>query len=307
MDGKVRMRVDDATYAELLDVRVHDPAAVALALAKRRRREQLAPDGMLFIVAADHTARGMLGAGADPQAMVDRRRMLERLAVALAHPRVDGVLGSADVLEDLAVLGLLDDKVAVGTMNRGGLAGARWELDDRMTAYDAAHLATANLDGGKVLMRLDDDDPATARVVEACGRAVTELADQGLMAMVEPLPYTCDDAGRAVGDPDPGKLLRAVAVAAGLGASSAHTWLKVPATSDVAQVAGATTQPVLLLGGPTGPDPGAAFAAWEQGLHDPSVRGLVAGRTLLYPADGDVAAAIAAAGELVQSAAEMRR
>lgn len=301
------MRLDDATYADLLDVRVDAPADVAAALAKRRRRERLAPDGMLFIVAADHTARGALGAGGDPQAMADRRRMLERLVVALAHPRVDGVLGSADVLEDLAVLGLLDDKVAVGTMNRGGLAGAQWELDDRMTAYDAAHVAAANLDGGKVLLRLDDEDPATAGMVEACGRAVTDLADRGLMAMVEPLPYTRDDAGRAVGDPDPGKLLRAVVVAAGLGASSAHTWLKVPATADIAQVAAATTQPVLLLGGPIGPDPGATFAAWERGLQEPSVRGLAAGRTLLYPSDGDVDGAIAAAGELVQSAAEARR
>jgi hypothetical protein len=262
---------------------------------------------VLLIVAADHTARGMLGAGGDAMAMVDRRRMLERLALALGHPRVDGVLASADILEDLILLGLLDDKVAAGTMNRGGLAGARWELDDRMTAYDARHLVAAGLDGGKMLLRLDDDDPASAITLEACARAVTELADAGLMAMVEPLPYRRDASGRAVWDHDPVALLRAVAVSSGLGGTSAYTWLKVPASADIARVASATTLPLLLLGGPIGPDPAATFAAWEQGLAEPSVRGLVAGRALLYPPDGDVAGAIDAAAALVQRAAEARR
>ena len=117
----------------------------------RRRRAALAPDGVLFIVAADHPARGALAVGVDSMAMADRRRLLDRLALTLDHPRVDGVLASADILEDLVLLGLLDDRVAVGTMNRGGIMGARWEIDDRMTAYDAEHLEESHLDGGKVL------------------------------------------------------------------------------------------------------------------------------------------------------------
>ena len=52
----------------------------------------------------------------------------------------DPRLASAEILDDLVLLGALEDKVAVGTMNRGGLAGARWELDDRFTAYDTDHL-----------------------------------------------------------------------------------------------------------------------------------------------------------------------
>jgi hypothetical protein len=299
--------LDDKAFAELLEVRVREPRRIAAALAGRRRRPVLAADGMLLIVAADHPARGMLDAGSDPRAMDDRRRLLARLALALEHPRVDGVLASADILEDLVLLGLLDDKVAVGTMNRGGLAGARWELDDRMTAYDAAHVASAHLDGGKMLLRLDDADPATAGTLAGCARAVTELADHRLMAMVEPLPYTRDAAGRAVGDDDPDKLVRAVAVTSGLGATSAYTWLKVPASADIARVAGATTLPLLLLGGAIGPDPAATFAAWRRGLDERAVRGLVAGRALLYPPDGDVAGAIDAAGALVQRAAEARR
>jgi hypothetical protein len=91
-------------------------------------------------------------------------------------------------------------------------------------------------------------------------------------------------------------------VCAGLGASSAYTWLKIQATADIAAVAAATTQPLLILGGAPGPDPDATYAAWEQALAQPTVRGLVVGRALLYPPDGDVAAAVSRAADLVAAA-----
>ena len=104
-------------------------------------------------------------------------------------------------------------------------------------------------------------------------------------------------------DPDPLKLLRAVGVSAALGASSAYTWLKIQATADIGAVAAMTTQPLLLLGGAPGPDPEATFATWERALAEPTVRGLVVGRALLYPPDGDVAGAVAKAAAMVERAA----
>ncbi|MGH9288089.1 MAG: hypothetical protein ACRD0V_07355 [Acidimicrobiales bacterium] len=68
------MRLDDKAYAELVDVRVREPRRIAAALAERRRRPALAPDGVLFIVAADRTERGMLGASGDPHAIADDKR-----------------------------------------------------------------------------------------------------------------------------------------------------------------------------------------------------------------------------------------
>ena len=156
-------RLDDNEFAALTAVRVDAPERIAKALAERPRRQRLTVAGTLFIVAADHTARGMIGVPGQPRAMADRRTMLERLLVALDNPRVDGVLGSADVIEDLVYLGALDGKVAVGTMNRGGLAGATWEIDDRFTAYDADHLVAANLDAGKMLLRIDPGIGARCR------------------------------------------------------------------------------------------------------------------------------------------------
>jgi len=296
----------DEQYRRLTDVRVHEPHRIADAYATRRRPATLTNDGMTFIVAADHTARGVVGVGRDTYAMADRRGMLERLLDALAHPRVDGVLASADIMDDLVLLGALEGKVAVGTMNRGGLAGATWELDDRFTAFDAAHLVSKRLDAGKMLLRLDNTDPSTAATLHACAEAVGALNDVGVMAMVEPIPYTKDAAGRAVGDPDPFQLVRAVGVCGALGSSSAYTWLKIQATADIARVAAMTTLPLLLLGGAPGPDPEVTFAQWERALHEPTVRGLVVGRALLYPPDGDVASAVDRAAALVTAAARDR-
>jgi hypothetical protein len=299
--------LDDRTFKDLLAVRVEEPGRIATALANRRRRSSLTRDGMMFIVAADHTARGMVGLGDDPLAMADRRSMLQRLLTALDHPRVDGVLASADIMDDLVLLGALEDKVAVGTMNRGGLSGASWELDDRFTAYDTQHLVGANLDAGKLLLRLDDRDPGTVPTLHAASRAVQELNDHQMLAMVEPIPYTKDSTGRAVWDHGDHRLVRAVGISAALGGSSAYTWLKIQATADIATVAAMTTQPLLLLGGSPGPDPTETFAMWERALHEPTVRGLVVGRALLYPPDGDVAGAVARAADLVDAAARDRR
>jgi len=299
-------RISDDAFRDLTDGRVSEPGRIATALAGRKRRERITNDGAIFIVAADHTARGMIGVPGQPRAMANRRLMLERLATALDNPRVDGVLASTDIIEDLVLLGALDDRVAVGTMNRGGLAGATWELDDRFTAYDTEHLVAANLDAGKMLLRIDYDDRGTVPTLEACAQAVVDLNDRGLMAMVEPIPYRKDDAGHAIWNDDPDALLKAVGVCAALGGSSAYTWLKIQATADIESVAAATTQPLLILGGAPGPDPEATFASWENALAQPTVRGLVVGRALLYPPDGDVESAVGRAAELVTASVAAR-
>lgn len=290
----------DDRWAELLANRAERPG-LALERLRGRPRRPLLTDGRLFVVAADHSARGMLGVPGDPFAMADRRRTLDALMTALAFDSVDGVLASADIMEELALLGALDGKLAFGTMNRGGIAGAAWELDDRMTAYSAATLASNGLDGGKVLLRLADDDAGTAATLEACARAVDECAAHGLPIMVEPLPYHHDpDSGAARLLDDEDALLRAVAVGSGLGGTTTSTWLKVPASRNPARMLATTTLPALILGGTPGPDPEATYASWERAMEVPNVRGLVVGRALLYPPDGDVAGAIARAAAIVR-------
>jgi hypothetical protein len=63
----------------------------------------------------------------------------------------------------------------------------------------------------------------------------------------------------------------------------------------------ATTLPSLLLGGDPSGHPEETYAKWRAALTLPGVRGLVVGRALLYPLDGDVAGAVDAAASLVRA------
>ncbi len=285
-----RERLRELTRARLLH-----PAAITDAAARRRRpTAPVGPSGRALIIAADHPARGSLRAGAHPLAMADRADLLTRLCVALARPGVTGVLGTADVLEDLLLLGALDGKAVFGSMNRGGLAGADWEVDDRFTGYTAHGLARSGFEGGKMLLRLDYADDRTARTLEHCARAVADLAETGLVAMVEPFVSRRPDGPRQGlrNDLSIESVTRAATIAAGLGSSSARTWLKLPAVEDMERVAAATTLPTVILGGEVAADPEAAYARWAKALEPPTVIGLAVGRSLLYPADDDVEAAV---------------
>lgn len=283
---------------ELTEIRAREPHRIAQGWDARSKRPLLGDDGRLLLVAADHPARGALGVRSEAMAMASRPALLERLATALSRPGVDGVLGTPDILDDLLLMGVLEDKLVIGSMNRGGLQGASFELDDRFTAYTAAEIAARGLDGGKMLTRICLSEPGTVATLESTGRAVSELAERRLMAMVEPF-MSVIHGGRVTNLLDPDNTIRSIHIAAGLGASSAHTWLKLPVVDELARVMEATTLPTLLLGGDPQGDPADTYAAWGKALELPAVRGLVIGRALLFPPDGDVAAAVDIAAELV--------
>jgi hypothetical protein len=282
----------------ILETRARTPSAVAQAAAQRKRRAWLGPSGRLMIIAADHPARGSLGAGGRPLAMANRIDLLDRILVALGRPGVDGVLATADVMEDLLLLGALDGKLAIGSMNRGGITGAAFEFDDRFTGYRATAIAAAGLDGGKMLLRMDLADPATAATLAACAGAVSELAALGVPAIVEPF-IVRREAGRSRNDLTPDAVIRSIAIASGLGDTSAYTWLKIPVVDDMDRVAEASTLPTVLLGGDSGEAPDEMFARWQQALRLPNVRGLAVGRNILYPPGDDVAAAVDTAVSLL--------
>jgi hypothetical protein len=283
--------VNENVRETLIRARVEHPEAIAVAAQGRRRRPLLGSTGRLMIIAADHTARGILSVRGRSGAMANRIELLDRLMIGLSRPGVDGVLGTADIIEDLLLLGALDGKLAIGSMNRGGLPGSAFEIDDRFTGYRAADIAAGALDGGKMLLRIDLSDPATAPTLESAAAALRDLAAARLVAVVEPFIVTRKD-GRAVNDLTPDAVIKSVTIAAGLGGTSAYTWLKLPVVPEMERVAAASTLPVLLLGGDPAGDPDRMYASWQQALKLPTVRGLVVGRSLLYPADDDVAGAV---------------
>jgi hypothetical protein len=275
-----------------------DPEAVAEAAANRVRSKSLFNDkGKMMIIAADHPARGANTVGGDPLAMADRGELLDRLGLALERAGVTGVLATADIIDDLLLLGALDGKTVIGSMNRTGLAGASFEIDDRFACYDAESIERMRFDGGKTLTRICLDDPNTPSVLENTAKAVNDLADRKLIAMVEPFLSTWVD-GRITNDLSPEAVIRSITIASGLGRASAYTWLKLPVVADMERVLASSTLPTVLLGGEV-KDADAAFAAWQKALALPTVQGLVVGRSLLYPQDGDVAKAVDTAVELL--------
>ena len=215
----------------------------------------------------------------------------------LDDPDLDGVVATADLLEELLILshlerkstgaGFLDGRVLVGSMNRGGLAGTAFEMEDSFTGITAKRLAELRCQGGKMMYRLDPQEPASGRTVLGCAEALVALRRQGLAAFLEPL-----GVARGKGGYDPAKdaptLVRQCGIAAGLGDSSAHLWLKLPYGEGFDRVARATTLPILLLGGPARESPAVTLMDFAAGLKAGSnVRGAIIGRNLLFPGAAD--------------------
>lgn len=299
LSGPMGSRPIRDRLAEITDLRVDDPGAVLRAARARKKSSTNRGDGRLMLVAADHPARGAFGVGNRPLAMGSRVDLLDRLVVALSRPGVDGLLASADIVEDLLLLGALEGKVVIGSMNRGGLQGATFELDDRFTGYDARGCAEMGLNGGKMLTRIALGDHGTVSTLTAAAQAVNELAVLELMALIEPF-WSVRREGRVYNDLTPDAVLKSVGITSALGRTSAYTWMKLPVVAEMERVMDSTTLPTLLLGGDPSTRPAETFETWRNALRLPSVRGLVVGRTLLYPADDDVAGAVDTAASMVR-------
>ncbi|OFR33672.1 deoxyribose-phosphate aldolase [Actinomyces sp. HMSC065F11] len=284
----------------ITNIRVNEPERVQSALTDRPRGQQPNGDKPLMIIACDHAARGALAAGGNPMAMGSREELLRRCVEALTRPGVDGFLGTADLIEDLALLGALDNKLVYGSMNRGGLAGATFEMDDRFTGYTPHGIASAGLDGGKMLLRINYEDAGSVQTLENCARAVEQLAEQKVMAMVEPFISERKN-GRIVNGLSPEAVIKSMAIASGLASTSAYTWLKLPVVEDMERVMEASTLPALILGGEVRKDAEAAMEGWGKALELPNVKGLVIGRSLLFPPDDDVAAAVDATVQILNN------
>jgi DhnA family fructose-bisphosphate aldolase class Ia len=287
-------------FETLRATRAGNPEAISQALAQRSRRELLGADGRLLLVAADHPARAALGIGKSALAMADREDLLERLAVALRNPAVDGVLATPDIIDDLALLGLLENKIVVGSMNRGGLRGAVFEMDDRFGSYSIDSMVKAGLDFAKTLTRINFQDEGTANTLQATAEAVDDAVAAKLPIMIEPFISERIE-GRIENNLSLEAVINSIAIVAGLGGSSAYSWLKIPYVEDMEEVMKSTTLPTLILGGDRIGDMESLYQDWTKALTIPGVRGLVVGRSLLYPSSGTVEENVARVAAIVHT------
>lgn len=295
--------------ARLIDVRVTDPECPVRAARERKRRTQLTLDGKLNILAADHPARRVTTVAGDPLGMADRQDFLARVVRVLMSEVVDGVMATMDIIEDLLILhdicrdaggpAFLDEKLLIASLNRGGLAGTSWELDDPMTGPTPAHCAVSGMDGGKILLRLCDDEPASLKTLLATAQTITVANALKLPMFLEPLPVSKTETGYKV-NKTAEALAKIVGVASALGDSSRYLWLKLPYCDNYEVVVRATTLPILLLGGESVGDATPFLRQVAAGLEaGPNVRGALVGRNVLYPGAEDPLAVAEAVGGMI--------
>jgi len=299
----------DAAIARLSETRVADPDYAWRAAAARVRRERLAPQGKLNILAADHPARRVTKVGDDALGMTGRHDYLARVVRVLLSNSVDGVMATMDMLEDLLSIDgflreagaptLLDGKLLIASLNRGGLLNVSWEMDDPITGPSPATCAAWHLDGTKLLLRVADNEDGSLKTLLASARAITEANALGLPTFLEPLPVVKTDKGFTV-IKNADALARLVGVASALGDSSRYLWLKLPYCDGYEKVAGATTLPILLLGGETQGDPVPFLKQIQSALEaGGNVRGALVGRNVLYPGASDPMAVAGAVGGII--------
>ena len=291
--GDLAETIPQAVYSSITDSRVGDPGLPLRLAEKRVRRKALTKDGKLTLLAVDHVARMVTSIGEDPLRMADRRDLLGRALRVVACSPFDGLLGSPDIIDELFALEgaaskkFLDRKLLIGSANRGGLSGTVFELDDRVTGFDAKGIARMKLDAGKFLLRMDPDDQASLRTLEYCVSFLRECEELGIPVFLELLPVTRKE-GRPVVVRDADILSKLVGVASALGNSSSRLWLKLPYVDDFGKVAKATTCPILLLGGESSGGGDELFVQMAEALRaGPNVRGVLMGRSILYPKNGD--------------------
>jgi DhnA family fructose-bisphosphate aldolase class Ia len=194
-----------------------------------------------LILAADHRAR----------AVVTTENWAEFFgSLAQALPACDGILATAQPLAGLAAAGHLTALHRTYlSINRTGLAGSVFELDDRLVA-GVPRAAADGWSGVKHMTRIDMDDPITASALELLGQVLEQSKEAGLEALVEPLAW---EGGRIRRDTD--AIVLASIIAHDMGAPVIK--VPVPAVAPgvarqraVARVVASVSVPVLFLGGP---------------------------------------------------------
>jgi DhnA family fructose-bisphosphate aldolase class Ia len=293
-------------FEEITTIRVSEPELVLSEAADRRRRSQLTVDGTLVILATDHPGRRVTNLPGDPLGMADRHSYMARALRVLTAPGCDGIMGTTDFMEDLVIINalvrrsggasLIDDKVLVGCMNRGGHAGTAGEIDDRFTSFTAAHIKKLNFDGGKMMYRLDPDDERSIKSISDCAQAVTDLCRQGLYSFLEPMSVRKKPDGTYETVATPEVLMRDAGAAACLGESSVRTFLKLPYCEGYDRVAKTTTLPILMLGGGVRDNPMSVVNDFAAGMKAaPNVRGVMVGRNVTFAPMNEDPRAVAAA------------
>ena len=244
------------TYQQLCWVKVHEPSRVFQEAWKRKKPPLPGTRGKLLIVAADHNARMITSYEDSEITLGNRYQYLARLCRLLEGTAVDGIEGTPDILEDLILVdylqrqkgreSFLNNKILIGTVNRGGLLGTTWEMDDRPLSFSEEGIEKLRLDGIKFMLRINPEDSNSGKTLSYCAEAVNLALKRKIPIFIESLYVTRGKNGIKIETKTP-ELVKAIGVALGLGTSSSHKWLEVPFSEDFQQVLLAASGPVLVV------------------------------------------------------------
>ena len=300
-------------FEEIARLRVEEPDLIKKELLARKRRKTLAPTGYMTVLAADHPARYLM----NPREMGNRLDYAGRIVRCLAETDIDGLMATADVIEDIVLANyifkqknkgksFLDEKILMACVNRTGLSGLEHELMDRESGYmQAKKIKEMNLDAAKMLLRIpikaDKTDRFAVETMERCAKVTAECVDLQIPMFMEPLAVDRKPEGGYTVIEEPDALIKVMGVAAGLAHSSAYTWLKIPYCPQYDRVVKSVTMPILMLGGPSTGRPAGTLENFVRGMGaGPNVRGALVGRNVIFPGDDDPAVIAQAIHLIVQ-------
>jgi DhnA family fructose-bisphosphate aldolase class Ia len=236
-----------------------------------------------LILAADHRARAVLTTENWDEFFG---------ALTRALPACDGILATAQPLSGLAAAGHLTAQHRTYlSINRTGLAGSAFELDDRLVA-SVPRAAADGWTGVKHMTRIDMDDPLTAAALELLGQVLEQASAAGLEALIEPLVW---EQGRIRRDTD--AIVLASIIAHDIGAPVIKVPVPaVPAGTErqraVARVVASVSVPILFLGGPRTADGRAPVLDEVRDVMEGGGAGMAIGRTIYQDPDPAEAAGL---------------
>ncbi|MDI6727224.1 MAG: hypothetical protein QMD32_09655 [Smithellaceae bacterium] len=294
-------------FDEITEARVSNPGIIVQEAQGRKKRKALTRDGKLVVLAADHPGRMVNKSGDDPIAMADRQEYLGRVLRVVTDPRIDGIMATTDVIEDLLIVNylvkknggpaFLDEKVILGSMNRGGLSGVEFEMDDTFTSFSTESIRLLRLDGAKIMFRLDVTSRDSGKTMLDCARTISELNKFEIPTFLEPL-YVVREGYKL--QKTLAEMVKIIGVASAMGDSSRNLWLKIPYGDNYERIVKATTLPLLMLGGESKGDPTGVIGEFAAGMKaGKNVRGALVGRNILFPGHDDPLAAALAVAQVI--------
>ena len=284
-------------FNDICEIKVNTPEIIKSEAISRKRRTNITKDGRLIILATDHSARMITGYDNDPIRMGNKHEQLSSIVRILSCNEIDGLEGTPDIFEDLLILNyiskkssgidFLSNKLMIGVVNRGGLKGTSWEMDDQCTCFTVERIANLKFDGVKFMFRIDIDDDRSGKTIKYCSDIVTQSTKKGLPIFIESLYVNKTSNGYCV-DTATVNLVKVVGVASALGNSASRKWLEVPFDKNFERVSLSTTCPILAL--PNGVARKAFDVVQEYNIDKDiarNIRGMLLGTNVLLPIDED--------------------